>query len=223
MFYSERTQLQKASDAAALFLARKCAKNAADTNCSAAAPLASELANKNSVDGLSNVKSIEFDKTGRTARVTAGAKESGKTANQVSLFFARVFELETAAVTASSRVQWRTPSKGTMILPLAIAQCRLNLPPGATAGTEHVLDMDSGGCGEIPGGFSWIVDGDAKCGVTITAGQANNPGIWFASSTGAPAPYPCTASDISKLNDQTMGRPSSVFPINPSRKHRSSQ
>ena len=101
MLYSERTQLRNASDAAALMVAQKCARNLADPNCAATAPLASELANKNAVDGLSNVKSIELDKANRTVRVTAGAKESGKAANEVSLFFARVLGLETAEVTAS--------------------------------------------------------------------------------------------------------------------------
>ena len=140
MLYSERTQLRNASDAAALMVAQKCARNLADPNCSATAPLASELANKNAVDGLSNVKSIELDKANRTVRVTAGAKESGKAANEVSLFFARVLGLETAEVTAASRVQWGTPSKGPVILPLAIAHCKLNISPSyGGIGTEQVL------------------------------------------------------------------------------------
>ena len=89
MLYSERAQLQNGSDAIALMMAQKCAKNDADANCSTTAPLAADLANKNAVDGLSNVKSIALDKTNRTVKVTAGAKETGSAPNSVSLFFAK--------------------------------------------------------------------------------------------------------------------------------------
>lgn len=206
MLYSERTQLQNASDAAALMVAQKCAKNAADTNCSATAPLAAELANKNSVDGLSNVKSIELDKTGHTVRVTSGAKESGEAANQVSLFFARIFGMNTTEVNASSTVSWGTPSKGPAILPLAIAQCKLDIPPAGTTGAEQVLNQSVNGCGGIPGGFGWIQGtGTATtCAITVTAGASTNSGIWFSSDTGASAPSLCAAADFTQMNDQTV-------------------
>ena len=94
-------------------VAQKCAKNEADTNCSATSPLAADLANKNAVDGLSNVKSIALDKTNRTVQVTAGAKETGSTTNNVSLFFAGVLGIPSAEVSASSSVRWGSPVEGT--------------------------------------------------------------------------------------------------------------
>lgn len=208
MLYAERTQDQNGSDAVALMIAQKCAKDISDADCSTSSPLARSLANGNAPDGASNIAALVLDKAARTVKVTVGAQEAGKTPNRVSLFFARAMGFSSAEVTATSRVQWGTPSTGTILLPLAIAQCKLNLVPRSLAGAEQVLDMDSGGCGEIPGGFGWITDSDAKCGVTLTAGQANSAGAWFTSNTGASAPGECTAADMSKMNDQTV-----LFPL----------
>lgn len=202
--YSERSQLQNGSDAAAFMMAQKCAKDLNDAECSTTSPLAADLANKNAVDGLSNVKSITLDKTNRKVTVTAGAKEVGSDPNIVSTFFARVIGIPSAEVTAESRVEWGTPSKGIVAIPLAIAVCKLNLAAGSNTASEQVIDMGSG-CGTIPGGFGWIIDdSDAKCNVRVSAGQSSDPGIWFTSDTGASAPGVCSASDLAAMNDQTV-------------------
>ncbi|TSE14934.1 pilus assembly protein TadG [Arthrobacter sp. KBS0703] len=202
--YSERAQLQNGSDAAAFMMAQKCAKDLNDAECSTTSPLAADLANKNAVDGLSNVKSITLDKTNRKITVTAGAKEVGGGPNAVSTFFARIMGIQSAEVVAESRVEWGTPSKGIVAMPLAIAVCKLNLAAGATSASEQLIEMGSG-CGTIPGGFGWINDAsDAKCSVNISAGQSNDPGIWFTSDTGASAPGVCAASDLAAMNDQTV-------------------
>jgi Flp pilus assembly protein TadG len=208
MLYAERTQLRNGADAAALAIAQKCAKNINDADCSTTSDLARSLANSNAGDGASNIASIILNKDAGVVTVTAGAQEAGEAPNRVSLFFARVLGFSNAEVTATSRVQWGTPSRGTILLPLAIARCKFNLQPGSLAGAKQVLDMDSGGCGEIPGGFGWISDSDAHCGVTLSAGQANNPGVWFTSNTGASAPTECTAADLGQMNDQTV-----LFPL----------
>lgn len=202
--HSERAQLQNGADAAALLLAQKCASNSADVQCSTTSTYAASIVNGNALDNRSNVKSIVLDKVNKTVKVTAGAQEQGQPANTVTLFFAQALGISSAEVDASTSVNWGTPSKGRMILPLAIPECKLNMAAGSAAGAEQVLDMDSGGCGEIPGGFSWIEDGDGKCGVTATAGAANNPGIWFTSSTGASVPAPCTDADVNTLKNQTV-------------------
>ena len=202
MLYSEKAQLQNGADAAALLVAHKCAKNETHADCTTTTTAASIL-NGNALDGRSNLKSLALDLTNDTVTVTAGAQQQGEDENKVSLFFAQALGISSTEVTASSRVEWGIPSGGDIILPLAIAQCKLNLGSGS-AGTEQVLDMDSGGCGEIPGGFGWIEDGDGKCSVTIAAGQASDPGIWFTSDTGANVPAPCTDADVNKLNDQTV-------------------
>lgn len=199
ILYSERAQLQSGADSAALMVAQKCARNAADTNCSSTSTLASELANKNAVDGMSNIKSIALDKPNRTATVTTGAKETGGATNSVSLFFARILGFASSEVSATSRVEWGTPYKGLVILPLAIGQCAFNLIPGSETAPEQVLDLGKN-CGRVPGGFGWIKA--SKCSVSVTASQ------WLDSDNGASANDVCSNSDIGMMNDQTV-----LFPI----------
>jgi Putative Flp pilus-assembly TadE/G-like len=205
ILYSERAQLQNGSDAAALFVAQKCATNLTDPGCSATSSLAGDVANKNALDGMSNIKSITLDTTNRIVSVAVGAKEAGSAPNKVSLFFARALGLTSAEVAATSRAQWGTPSKGTTILPLALAECKFNLDAAVGVGTEQVLELSVNGCGGIPGGFGWLKDTtDSKCGITVTAGPADNAGTWVYSDTGASMPTECTASDLSKMNNQTV-------------------
>lgn len=205
VLYAERAQLQNSSDAVALMVAQKCAKSVTDPECSATWPrpteLAAKLANGNAADGLTNIKSITLDKTKGTVSVNTGAKETGSPANSISLFFARALGITSAEVGATSRAQWGAPSKGTVIVPLAIAECKFSPDPTFV----QVLTMDVNGCGGIPGGFGWITDAkDSLCSVTISAGASSDPGIWFNSDTGAPRPSVCSAADISALQDQTV-------------------
>lgn len=204
MMYAERTQLRNGADAAALAVAQTCAKYPGNANCSNPLSLAAGLANSNANDKRSNVKSIVMDSPNRTVSVTVGAQEAGHVPNQVSLFFARVLGMDTAEVTASSTVTWGTPSKGPVILPLAIAHCKLDLVSGSPSGNVQVLEQAVNGCGGIPGGFGWITGSATKCAVTLTAGLAANPGVWFSSDPGASAPTVCTAADFSQMNDQTV-------------------
>lgn len=202
--YSERAQLQSGSDAAALMVAQKCARSLDDTECSITSPMASDLANKNALDGLSSIKSIDLDKSSQKVTVTAGAKEAGSSSNAVSNFFARILGFPSAEVAAESRVEWGTPSRGTVVFPLAIASCKFNLASGANTASEQIIEMGSG-CGTVPGGFGWIDDfADTRCSVTVSAGQSGNSGIWFTSDTGASAPTVCAESDAAKMNDQTV-------------------
>lgn len=204
MLYAEKAQLQNGADAAALGIAHKCSQDSTDASCSTTSPMAAGLTSANASDGLSNIKSGVLDKSKQTVTVTAGAQERGHSPNEVSLFFARALGINSAEVTASSTAQWGTPTKGPVILPLAIAHCKLDLTPGSTAGNVQVLEQAVNGCGGIPGGFGWIAGSETKCAVTLTAGLANSPGIWFASDTGASAPTVCTAADFSQMNNQTV-------------------
>ncbi|SEP58300.1 pilus assembly protein TadG-related protein [Arthrobacter sp. OV608] len=204
VIYSERAQLQNGADAAAVALAQKCARNAADANCATTSSLATSLANQNALDGMSKVYSIELDKTARKVSVTTSAKESGGKDNSVSLFFAKAIGIPTKEVGARSSAVWGTPSKGPIILPLAIAHCKLNIPAGGVKGLEQVLEQSVNGCGGIPGGFGWIQTTSAKCSITATAGVSTNSGIWFASDTGASVPSTCAAADFTQMNDQTV-------------------
>lgn len=202
--YSERAQLQNSADAAALAVAQKCAKAATDPNCAETSALAVDLVNRNSLDGMSKVYGIELDKTARTVSVTTSAQETGGTDNSVTLFFAGILGIPTAEVGAQASAAWGAPSKGPVILPLAIAHCKLNIPPDGEQGPEQVLEQSVNGCGGIPGGFGWLQTTPSSCSVTATAGSSNDTGIWFSSDPGASAPSICSAADFAKAKNQTV-------------------
>jgi hypothetical protein len=193
--YAERAQLQNASDAAALMMAQKCAKNDADTNCAATSPLAADLANKNAIDNLSNVKSIALDKVSRTVTVTAGAQQPGGSANKVSLFFAGVFGIPSTEVNAVSSVRWGSPVEGTIVFPLAFSICQVS---GMVDGSAQLLQNHSadanadcalGPAGKtVPGGFGWTAQNTDQCGGLVNL-AINQSG----SATGNDGPVNCDA------------------------------
>jgi Flp pilus assembly protein TadG len=170
--YSERAQLQNGSDSAALMVAQKCAKDDA-VNCSATTPMAADLANKNAIDGLSNVKSIALDKTNRTVTVTVGAKETGTSANSVSLFFAGVLGIPSTEVNATSSVRWGSPVKGTTPFPITVSICQVRGQANAMQLLQlHAknanTDCNYGPSGAfVQGGFGGLKQDLGVCGSTI--------------------------------------------------------
>ena len=211
--YSERAQLQNGADAAALMVAQKCARNEADTNCSATSSMAADLANKNAVDGLSNVKGIALDKPGRTVQVTAGAKEPGTTTNSVSTLFAGVLGIPTSEVSASSSVRWGSPIEGTSPFPLAFSVCQVS---GMVGGATQLLQNHSanantdcllGPAGKtVPGGFAWIVQSSGQCGGLVNL-AINQSG----SDTGNDGPSNCDAILTKWAGDLAAGRTVTVL------------
>lgn len=211
--YSERAQLQNGSDSAALMVAHKCAKNETDANCSATAPMAADLANKNALDGLSNVKSISLDKPNRTVQVKAGAKETGSTTNSVSLFFARVLGISSAEVSASSSVRWGSPLEGTTPFPLAFSVCQVSgMVDGATQLLQNHTSNANTDCGlgpagkTVPGGFAWIVQSTGQCGGLVNL-AINQSG----SDTGNDGPSNCDAVLNKWAAELGAGRPVTVL------------
>lgn len=209
MLYSERAQLQNGADSAALMVAQKCAKDAANENCSTAAPLAPGLANGNALDGKSGVKTIALDKVARTVTVTTGAYETGSAPNTVSLFFARALGITSAAVNASSSVRWGSPTEGTTPFPLAFSICQVS---GMVDGATQLLqnhsanantDCPLGPAGKtVQGGFGWIVQSIGQCGgfVNLAINQSG-------SDTGNDGPSNCDATLNKWAGELAAGRP----------------
>jgi len=183
MLYAERTQLRNGADAAAFAVAQKCARDLNDPDCSTTSALARSLANGNAGDGKTNVSSLDLNKAAGTVKVTAGAQEAGRDPNRVSLFFARVFGISDAEVTAGASVRWGQPVAGPLPFPLAFSVCQVRYRVGSglqqlqSHGDDANPDCLYGPSGApVPGGFGWLTSSPGVCGglIDIKAGDASN-------------------------------------------------
>lgn len=213
MLYAERTQLRNGSDAAAVAVAQKCAKDATDVECSATSPLARSLTSSNAGDGLSNVASLAVDKTARTVAVTAGSQEAGRAPNQVSLFFARAFGINTTEVTAASAVQWGSPLAGPTVFPVAFSICQVKnhvdgmLQLLQNHGSNANADCMYGPSGAaVEGGFGWLANDPGICGALIDLAVAEG-----GSDPGNSAPGSCQATLTAWATEITAGRDVVIF------------
>lgn len=213
MLYAERTQLRNGSDAAAIAVAQKCAKDANDVECSTASALARSLTSSNAGDGLSNVASLALDKTARTVTVTAGSQEAGKAPNQVSLFFARALGINTTEVTAASTVQWGSPLAGPTVFPVTFSICQVKNHVDGTLqllqnhGSNANPDCLYGPSGAaVEGGFGWLPNDPGICGALINLAVAEG-----GSDPGNNAPGACQATLTTWAADITAGRDVVVF------------
>jgi Flp pilus assembly protein TadG len=182
MLYAERTQLRNGADAAALAIAQKCAKTAADPDCSSTSSIAAGLANGNANDGLSNIKSAVLDKTNRTVEVTAGAQEAGHSPNEVSLFFARALGMDTAAVSAPATVTWGSPERGTTAFPITVSICQVRNNTNIMQllqlhGKNANADCNYGPSGAfVEGGFGGLKQDPGQCGAVIDIAKSTAGG-----------------------------------------------
>ncbi|BCW07741.1 Tad domain-containing protein [Arthrobacter sp. NtRootA1] len=174
MLYSEKAQAQNGSDAAALAVGEKCAASTSDPDCSSTSQIAKDMANKNAVDGLGNINSVNLDLTNRKVTVSAGSQQAGGSPNAVSLVFGRVLGMNSADVVTSSTVQWGSPRAGTTPFPLAFSICQVQ---GYVGGVQQLLQAHGSGANPscnygpsgaaVEGGFGWTVQDAGLCGGTI--------------------------------------------------------
>lgn len=211
--YTKKAQVQNGSDAAALAVAQKCAANTSDPNCSTTSPLAADVANKNANNGLNNIRSIALDLQNRKVTVSAGAQESGGTANSVSLFFARIWGLPNAEVDASSTVKWGSAVAGQTAFPVAFSICQVTGYIGG--GVQLLQDHGSGanpGCNYGPsgaavdGGFGWLIQDAGACGSSINLATSEG-----GSSPGNSAPSSCNTTLQNWANQITAGKSVTVL------------
>ncbi|MEJ1192803.1 pilus assembly protein TadG-related protein [Pseudarthrobacter sp. CCNWLW207] len=207
MLYAERTQLRNGADAAALAIAQKCAKSASDPGCSATSSLAASLTSGNANDGLSHIKSTVLDKTARTVTVTASAKEAGHSPNEVSLFFARAFGMNTAEVNAPATVRWGSPEKGPTPFPITVSICQVRNKTDVMQllqlhGKNANPDCDYGPSGAaVEGGFGELTQNPGQCGAIIDIAASTAGG-----DTGNNAPPNCEATLNGWAADMNAGK-----------------
>ncbi|WP_309072204.1 Tad domain-containing protein [Arthrobacter sp.] len=196
LLYSEKAQLQNGADAGALSIAQTCAKDTAHPECSATSSLAKGFADRNSLDSLSNVQSIDLDLVNRTVTVTTDSLEAGRTDNQVSLYLAGVLGMPASTVVAGSTVVWGSPSKGVTPFPLTISKCQVTsllidgsqqlIQSHGSNANDDCATTPSGG--DTPGGFGWLVQDAGSCGALVDLSA--NEGF---TNTGNDPPSNCDA------------------------------
>lgn len=211
--YSERAQLQSGADAAAIATAQKCARDAGSESCSTTSPLAGSLANQNALDGMSNVYSIDLDKTGRTVTIQTTAKETGGVDNSVSMFFADILGVPSKEVAARASAVWGSPKAGRTAFPLAFSICQVK---GHVDGSIQLLqdhgnnanpDCNYGPSGAaVAGGFGWLAPDTGKCGGTIDLAVGEG-----GSDTGNNAPGHCATELYRWGAEITAGRKITVL------------
>ena len=208
VIYSERAQLQNGADASAIAIAQKCARDAADAECSTTSALAANLANQNALDGMSKVYNTELDKTARKVSVTTSAKETGGVENSVSLFFADVLGIPTKEVGARSSAIWGSPKAGRTAFPLAFSVCQVKDNIGGSLqllqehGKNQNADCNYGPSGAaVEGGYGWLVQDPGACGGTIDLAVSEG-----GSDPGNNAPGNCSTELNRWASEMTAGR-----------------
>lgn len=193
----ERRTLQNSADAAALAVARDCAKNA--TACASSNATAGNFTDLNADDGDSDVQDICGNRapllacsspppvpSGATGyvRVTTSSRDAGSGAGEVPFSLARVITSATGAtVRASSAAAWGPIGRATVV-PLTFSKCEydkytaggpLQTGPPFT-GPPRVIEFHSStDCAappsgfDFPGGFGWLKDPDSNCNLQVDA------------------------------------------------------
>lgn len=214
LIYSERAQLQSGADASAIAMAQECARNSSSTDCSATSPLASELANQNALDGMSEIFAIDLDKTAQKVSVTTSAKETGGEQDSISLFFANVLGFATAEVGARSSAVWGSPRAGRTPFPLAFSMCQVKGNVGSPGPIQRLQSHSTSGNSandkcknasgiEVPGGFGWLPTAPNSCSSSIDLGADNG---WVNSDPGVDHPQICSAVLHNWANELTANR-----------------
>jgi Flp pilus assembly protein TadG len=195
--YAEKARLQTAADAAALAVARDCARGA----CGNMQATAQSLVDANLGDATAAPPVLGSNPTSVTV--------TGRTATEH--WFAPVLGHEASQVAATATVAWGAPSAGTAALPLIFSWCEFSAQTGGgipSTTTERTIVLpkksDAGCTGPshmfVPGGFGWLVtDGNrTSCRATSSVGGR------FTSETGNNPSQGCDVEDIAELTGQTV-------------------
>ncbi len=196
LLYSEKAQLQNGADAGALGIAQACAKGTAD--CTTPSSLAKGLADANSLDGRSNVRSIVLDT--RKVTVTTEPLEAGRSDNHVSLFFAGALGIPSSSAVAQSTVIWGSPRKAPVPFPMVISVCEVKgmldgdiqlIESHSTPGNKAATCKEQPAGKDAPGGFGWLEQAAGTCSITVTTSTAGGENTTHKTAPGNEAPRAC--------------------------------
>ena len=208
-YYSDRTQLLNAADAAAIAIAADCARGACGSTTATATALQS--ANASVADS--------FDAALRPPTVTVGTRRVDvTTAADAAHWFAPLLGRDSSRVTATSRATWAPTSGGTARFPLVISWCEYvgqmqrDRNGNATIRVNATTDLGSpetctGPDGVTPVRVGYAVTngdgGNAACGTTSSIGGWVNQytGMY---TTSYRLPVSCTDAYLASLIGTTV-------------------
>ena len=163
MIYAERFQLQNGADAAALAIAQDCAAG----NCSNAGATATQLAGKNSHDGVSAATAVIAGNT-VTVRTRTATLDGG---SAVQHWFAPVLGIQSTTVEAVAKASWGSPSKAT-VFPFTAPRCIFDSAPTGEVWITSTSTCTGAGGKTLPGAFGWLDEDEKKsCRASVDVDQ----------------------------------------------------
>ncbi|MGY3320135.1 Flp pilus assembly protein TadG [Arthrobacter sp. TE12232] len=199
--YVERAQLQNGADAGALAVARSCQAKPCDPT------LASPLANANSNDNQSTVKSVDLSVAGQ---VTVTTTTKNGASDHLSNLLSQAVNAGPVTVGATSTAAWGSPGSGPAALPLTFAPCQFDIGGALQTILIHgsqTCASDSPSGATIPGGFDWLMSDSGQCSATIYPDDSSTPGItdpYGVTKTGLSMPKDCKTVIASYLNQVVL-------------------
>ena len=194
--YAEKARLQTAADAAALAVARDCARG----SCGDMQATAQDLVDANLGDATADPPVLGS----APARVTV----TGSTPTEH--WFAPVLGHDATQVEATATVAWGGPSRGVAVLPLTFSWCEFEQQTGGglpSNTTEHTVyltkssqTVDCTGPSEniVPGGFGYLVSDPGDCRASSAVAERSY------SSTGNTPPSGCSAGHFASWVGRTV-------------------
>lgn len=195
--YVERSQLQNGADAGALAVAKSCQAGSCNSS------VANGLANANSNDGASDVKTVDLSVAGQ---VTVTTTTKNGSSSFLSNMFADALGAGPVTVGAKSTASWGSPGSGPSALPLTFAPCQFDftgtLQTILVHGTQTCVSDNPSGAA-VPGGFEWLTPDPGSCGTTVLPDDPATPSVvdpYAKTSTGLSMPSTCKTIIAGYLN-----------------------
>jgi hypothetical protein len=193
--YAEKARLQIAADAAALAVARDCARgNCGDMQATATNLVEANLGGATAAPPVLGSAPLSVTVTGRMPQ---------------QHWFAPVIGHDATAVSATATVAWGAPGGGTAALPLTFSWCEFaaqtggGIPTSTKEWTIKLSKTSNTGCtgpshNFVPGGFGWLTTGGQTCRATSKVGGK------FQSETGNNPSAGCSPGDFDRLLGKTV-------------------
>jgi Flp pilus assembly protein TadG len=194
--YAEKARLQIAADAAALAVARDCARgNCGDMQATARNLVDANIGGATAAPPVLGTAPLSVTVTGRKPQ---------------QHWFAPVIGHDATAVSATATVAWGAPGGGTAALPLIFSWCEFaaqtggGIPSSTSEWTIRLPKSSGTGCTGpsdmfVPGGFGWLTTTGAS-----TCKALSRVGGWFGSETGNNPSKGCNPGDLDVLLGKTV-------------------